>query len=99
MIDGLGDRLELVLVAFLAAQEVELLPPARDRVPNEVRQQDHAGGERGPIRREARVVEADRAVPLDRDERGDRPGRGVEEPEPGGGTLGERAERAPEESL
>src|SRR5207245_3056482 len=48
---------------------------------------------------ESRVVEADRAVPFDRDERRDRARGRVEEPEPGGPALGEGPERPPEEPL
>src|SRR5437879_12984196 len=48
---------------------------------------------------EPRVVDADRVVALDRDEGRDRPGRRVEEPQPGGAALDERRHDVSEEGL
>src|SRR2546422_5130858 len=91
--------LELVLVPLLAPEEVEAPLPALDRVADQVPEQDHAWGQGRAIGMEPRVVDADRVVPLDRDEGRDRPGRRVEEPQPGGAALDERRHDVSEEGL
>src|SRR5262245_12723705 len=98
-IDVLGYGAEVVLVALLAAQEVEAPPPALDRVLNEVAEQDETRRERRVVGVKAGVVESHDAIPLEGDEGRERALARVEEPEPRHAVIGEGADHFAEEGL
>src|SRR5205814_8577168 len=79
--DVFESGLEVELVAFLAAQEVEARAATADGVTDDVREQDEPGRQRGALGRESGAVESDAVVPLQAHERRDRRPAGLEKPE------------------